>query len=214
MKKFFGKMMVLSILAMSFISITAGSVFANSEAMYRSGSMGNYLDHAGVRKAGVGIYEIKGYFYTVDLNTWASWLGSNEYLGSFINPLMTSTDKTNVQSTLAAMAADTDIDYVGLNMIDWDLNPGSDIDPWEIDDIRCDGVVEYAYEWNNIWVWGRSNTGTSSGTPTHFDVSNMSYVGEHQNLGADEPWIETCPLVQRGASGTSWTQLRYTPITD
>lgn len=153
MKKFFGKMMALSILAMSFVSITAGSVFANSEAMYRSGSMGNYLDHAGVRKAGVGIYEIKGYFHTVDLNTWSSWLGSNEYLGSFINPLMTSTDKTYVQSTLSAMEADTDIDYTGLNMIDWDLNPGSDIDPWEIDDIRCDGVVEYAYEWHNIWVW-------------------------------------------------------------
>lgn len=211
MKKFFGKIMILSILVMSFSSFNAVvSVFADSEAMYRTGQMPNYLEHAGVRKAGVGVYEIKGYNYTVDLNSWDSFIGTQTYLGAFTNPYMTATDKANVQSTLAAMAADTDINYVGLNMIDWDLNPGSYINPNEIDDIRCDGVVEYAFEWNNVWVWGRTDTGTSSGTPRHFDVSNMLYVGEHQNLGADQPWIETSPKVQRGASGTTWTTLRKT----
>lgn len=124
---------------------------------------------------------------------------------------MTATDKLRVQTTLALMEADTDIDYVGVNMIDWDLFPlGGYIEPDEIDDIRCDGVVKYAYEWHNIWVWGRSDTGTSSGTPTNFDVSSMSYVGEHQNLGGDDPWIEASPLVQHGGAGTAWTKLRQT----
>jgi hypothetical protein len=25
----------------------------------------------------------------------------------------------------------------------------------EITDIRCDGLVEYAYEWNGLWIWGQ-----------------------------------------------------------
>ncbi|MGF7046441.1 hypothetical protein J2T13_000917 [Paenibacillus sp. DS2015] len=211
MKKIIGKMLILSILAMgiSFFT-TTGLAFADSEALYRTGTDTNPWQHAGVRKGGVGVYEIKGYNHTVDLNTFASFVGTETYLGAFTNPLMTATDKSKVQSTLALMEADTDINYVGLNMIDADFNPGEYLSPDEIDDIRCDGVVEYAYEWNNIPVWGRTDTGTSSGTPTHFDVSKVSYISEHQNLGGNQPWFEASPLIQRGGAGTAWTKLRQT----
>jgi hypothetical protein len=189
---------------------TSDTVHADAEAMYRTGPMPNYWVHTGVRKANSGVYEIKGYNHTVDLNSWESFIGSETYLGAFTNPTMTATDKQNVLSTLAAMAADTDINCVGMNMIDWDSSPGNYIEPSEIDDLRCDGVVEYAYEWNNHWVWGRTDTGTKSGTPTHFDVSYLAYASEHQNLGGDEPWFETSPLVQRGGAGTAWTKLKQT----
>ncbi|QCT01658.1 hypothetical protein E6C60_0938 [Paenibacillus algicola] len=52
--------------------------------------------------------------------------------------------------------------------------------------------------------------GTKNGAPTNFDVSNTKYTKEHQNLGGDEPWFGTIPLVQRGGAGVSWTKLRKT----
>lgn len=52
----------------------------------------------------------------------------------------------------------------------------------EVTDIRCDGVVKYAYEWNNINVWGRTDDGTFSGTTSYFDISYTSYVPYHANL--------------------------------
>ncbi|MVO99695.1 hypothetical protein [Paenibacillus lutrae] len=206
-----GIMAVLSVSAASIASFSApNSAYADAEALYRTGPMPNYWEHAGIRKAGSGVYEIKGYGYTVDLNSFTDFVGSETYLGPFTNPTMTATDKKNVLSTVAAMAADPDINYVGVNMIDWDANSGESIAPSEIDDIRCDGVVEYAYEWNNHWVWGRTTDGTKNGTPTNFDVSNIKYAKEHQNLGGDQPWFETSPLVQRGGAGTAWTKLRKT----
>lgn len=209
MKKKFSKTITLLMLSTIFGSfLVANTALANdADARYRDGSMVNYYEHAGVRKAGVGIYEIKGPFKHVDLSTWESFIGTYAYVGSFSNPTMTSVDKMNVLSTLSAMDADPDITYTAMDMIDWTSSPGSYINVSEITDLRCDGVVEYSYEWNNIWVWGRSSTGTSLGTPTDFDISVPSYASEHQNLGSDEPWIEISPIVQHGGSGSQWTKL-------
>jgi hypothetical protein len=68
-------------------------------------------------------------------------------------------------------------------MLNYDSNPDSYVSVSEIYELRCDAVVEYSYEWNNLWIWGKSDTGTSSGTPHHFDISYVPYVTEHNNLG-------------------------------
>ncbi|MDM8562182.1 S-layer homology domain-containing protein, partial [Candidatus Marithioploca araucensis] len=85
----------------------------------------------------------------------------------------------------------------------------------EITDLRCDGVVEYAYERNGVNVWGRSDNGEQNGDPTNFDVSNTKFTEEHNilcDLMSDpEPWEETCPQVQRGHWGEKWTQFRAAP---
>lgn len=180
----------------------------DADARYREGSWVAFgLQHAGLRKAGVGIYEIRGYNTTIQLSDWNTFINGQTYVGAFVNPSITETDQTNILETAAAMDADPEITYTAYDILDYDEYPGIYINVDEITDIRCDGVVEYAYEWRNVWVWGRSDTGTSSGTPTHFDVSYPDYVWEHNNIGADEPWIETSPKVQHGGSGTQWTQL-------
>lgn len=91
--------------------------------------------------------------------------------------------------------------------MDIESNVGTYITTDEIQNIRCDGVVEYAYEWNFVEVWGKSDDGTRWGTPSDHDVSVAANKPEHDDLGGDEPWQELSPKVQRGGSGTDWTLL-------
>lgn len=201
-------MIVFSFLFITLFASTSYAADYTADARYRSGGWPNDCDHAGLRKLGVGVYEIRGPYTEIQLSSWEVFLDSKTYLGAFINPTMTSTDRTNILNTAAAMDADPDITYTALCQVDYDMFPGDYIEVSEISDIRCDGVVEYAYEWNNVWIWGKSNDNTSSGTPTNFDVSYENYCDEHDDLGYNEPWIEVSPRVQRGNAGTKWTQLR------
>lgn len=196
------------------ISFASSSFAATSgDAVYRTGAGINNLDHTGIFSYGDGgqelVYEIKGAdSYGVNLYSFSSFLGSNTYLGAFTTSDMTLDKRTAVLKTAADLDAETDIEYVWYDMLNHISNPGYYVSVSEITHIRCDGVPEYAYEWNNIWVWGKSDTGTSSGTPHHFDVSYTAYVEEHNNLGKDQPWFESSPYVQRGGSGTKWTKMR------
>jgi len=193
----------------------------NGDAVYRSGGLGNNQDHAGVycsdcNDSEEGVYEIKGWWHHVNVYSWNSFIGSNLYLGSYTNPNISYWDISNIFDTLETLDLDNSIWYVAGDMLQYDLFPESWIEPDEITDIRCDGVVEYSYEWNDIEVWGISNTGNEYGTPHHYDVSSAYYVEEHNNLcmenwfDSPEPWIETSPRVQRGAYGTDWTKFEST----
>ncbi|WP_349408976.1 hypothetical protein [Pseudalkalibacillus sp. SCS-8] len=211
MKKFISKtikyLTILGILSSSlvFTNISASAAL-EADARYRDGGLANAYNHAGLRRAGIGIYEIKGYNHEIELSTWDSFLNGQTYLGAYYNPDTTSTDKDYILYTAKAMDADPEITYTMYDALAYESNPGSYVAVDEISDIRCDGVVEYAYEWNYVWVWGKTNDGTKTGTPTNFDISYVPYVSEHANLG-DEGWFELSPIVQRGAKGTKYTQL-------
>jgi hypothetical protein len=70
------------------------------------------------------------------------------------------------------------------------------VDMYEITGLRCDGLVEYAYEVNGLAVWGKNCQ--------HYDVSdNFSWMAEHNNW-YDWPFntaTETAPVVQCGREG-------------
>ena len=95
--------------------------------------------------------------------------------------------------------------------------PGSKIDPNEISQIRCDGVIEYCYEFNGIMVWGRNGD--------HYDISNPNWTLEH-NLFFWDPYIlnhnpdhRLAPIVQCGGYGvpeatTNCTNLNSDAIID
>ncbi len=114
-------------------------------------------------------------------------------------------------STAIALKDDWSLTYAF-----WDcLNPyawviGGTIDPNEIWNIRCDGLVEYCYEYNDFLVWGKNGQ--------HYDVSNYWYYMEHNNL-YDLIWpnnadTELAPVVQRGAKGGTSTYLTLAATTD
>ncbi|KWX86349.1 hypothetical protein AMQ83_19415 [Paenibacillus riograndensis] len=184
------------------------------DAGYRDGGWLTFGSNHGGLYSGSGVYEIKGYFGSgVVHSTFDSFKDSQYFYGWFTNPSITATKRSQIINTAAAMNADPDITYTAQAQLMYD-NTGSTgyVQVYEITDIRCDGVIEYAYEYNDLYVWGHSSNGTSSGNPTDFDISSKANVQFHANLGYDQPWIEVSPRVQRGAAPvsdpTKWTQLR------
>lgn len=202
----FVKIAVIIIL-LSYIAVKADAR-TGGDAVYRVGGWLNNLDHAGVYDTNGFVYEIRGPFTQIQRSSWSIFLDDKSYIGEFTNPTITHNDRNDILGTCAQMDAETDITYTVSSALYYESNSGVDISVDEITDIRCDGVVEYAYERNEVWIWGKADPPISSGTPTHFDISNTAYCDEHANLGGDDPWFELSPKVQRGGSGEQWTKLR------
>jgi len=183
----------------------------NADAIYRTGAYG--YNHAGVfyinsTGSTFGSYEARGDGPVV-FSSMNDFIGTETYYGPhYRSTVDTSTERDSIIQTCKDLANNSTLGYTWTDCLNPESNVGSYISPDEVAEIRCDGVVEYAYEWNNFWVWGKSSTGTSSGTPTNHDISYINYYGEHNNLGKDSPWVELSPYVQRGAAGTSWTLLK------
>ncbi|MGG1642456.1 hypothetical protein ACIFQM_14495 [Paenibacillus sp. NRS-1782] len=185
------------------------------DAGYREGGWLTFgSDHGGVRGNSGVVYEIKGYWGSgVVLSDFDSFKSGKTFYGFYTNPSITDTKRSYIISMVAAMSADPEITYTAqAQLMHDDHRSSAYVHVDEITDIRCDGVIEYAYEYNDVYVWGPSSTGTNSGNPTDFDISTKVNVQYHANLGYDEPWIEVSPRVQRGAATvnnpTRWTQLR------
>ncbi|MEH7115972.1 hypothetical protein V7128_00930 [Neobacillus vireti] len=209
---------VLFVLMLFFgIATSANAASApGGSAAYRHGGFLNGHDHAGVMKNSTTVYEIAGYSSdSVKETSLTNFKAGETYYGTYkLKSGLTSTQRDAIITTAEALEQDTGLTYTMYDMINWDSYTGSYINVYNITDIRCDGVVEYAYEWNNYWVWGRTDTTTQSGTPTNFDVSYVTYAKQHANLGSDEPWIEVSPKVQRGASTCyTCTPSKYTKLT-
>ena len=108
----------------------------------------------------------------VTIDTWASFMGGNNTFMGYGRPRstnMTSAQRDAVTATARQMAADF-IGYTALLQLNYpDSNPNSK--PYvQVSDIlsaRCDGVVEYCYEYNNIRVYGGD---------TKWDISKWNIV--------------------------------------
>lgn len=86
-----------------------------------------------------------------------------------------------------------DGDGIGLN---WDGTIG------DIDQLRCDGLVEVCYELANVEVWGRNGA--------NYLIQN--FAAEHNDFGMDDPQTELCPIVQRGGVANSPTHFISTVL--
>lgn len=82
---------------------------------------------------------------------------------------------------------------------------GELITPDMIEDLRCDGLVEYAYEYSgeegaSFKLWGKNGN--------RYDISR--YPNEHNDLylgSNSDPCTELAPVVQRGEAGGACTNL-------
>lgn len=203
-----------------FLLLSASSVnaFVGGNATYREGgwiTVGN--NHAGLYYGTIGtthyVYEIQGVGSSVERNTLSVFIDGKTHYGYFENPSMSSNSRSNILATASALANNTEIGYTGFNPLSYsNTNTSGYIHPNHINNIRCDGVVEYSYEFNDVYVWGKASPNNSTGTPTNFDISKASNVASHGNLGYDDPWFELGPRVQRGGADATdpwkWTQLR------
>ncbi len=99
--------------------------------------------------------------------------------------------------------ADGTIGYTWADAVDGDgigLNWGGTIG--DIDQLRCDGLVEVCYELANVEVWGRNGA--------HYLIQN--FAEEHNDFGMDEPQTELCPIIQRGGVANSPTHFVSTVL--
>lgn len=140
-----------------------------------------------------------------------------EYLGAYSSNLpLTAEQRENMISTLEQLRDKFPIYYTCWGQVD-----GAGVGSWEgtiddIDNLRCDGLVEIVYEMNGIDVWGKNQD--------HYSI--VDYPDEHNfvpysvldiGCGAGDtcpepdPNIEVLPVVQRGGYDTEedqYTKLR------
>lgn len=152
-------------------------------AVYRDGVAVNLNDHAGImgedninislpiiQACGPGYLSAWVDFYPSGGNI--SFLDGHNYLGLYKpnSATMTST----VQNQFASKAQELlGISYTVFDQIDYNAGNNTWVYPQNITDLRCDGVIEYVYEWFGYRVGGADNV---------WDITrnSSSNLSEHQ----------------------------------
>jgi len=111
------------------------------------------------------------------------------YFGGHHPPGLTYAGRNEIIHTAESLRDASHISYTLFNAIDY---YGADFDGTiaDIDNLRCDGAVEYAYEVNAVDVWGAYGM--------NYDIS--VYPDSHNNSPVGEPNsdYEFAPHIQRG----------------
>jgi|GEM_PF-2893376 len=80
---------------------------------------------------------------------------------------------------------------------------GPQVEPWEIERLRCDGLIEYCYELHGFPVWGPYGASC--------DISRYDWIDVHNDLyvpPSGDPNTELAPVVQCGRAGGVATHMR------
>lgn len=154
--------MALSCFIITSVSISNDVLAAapwNGYAIYRSGVMWNLNDHAGLMDGNTmnsnnPVLHAKGYGDTVKLDTWINFTSDDAlFVGIFkpnnctITPMMAGYFTAKARELIG-------IPYNVLDQIVYDAGSNYWVYPEDISHLRCDGVVEYVYEWYNFRVGG------------------------------------------------------------
>ncbi|MEE4602885.1 MAG: InlB B-repeat-containing protein [Desulfobacteraceae bacterium] len=107
---------------------------------------------------------------------------------------LTSNERTAIRNVASDIFDDPDITYTWDDVLKHESGIGSTVERYEITDLRCDGLVEFAYESLDHQVWGP----TENGSVVNWDISITDNVDDHADFGKDDPWRELCPYIQRG----------------
>ncbi|MDP8206016.1 MAG: T9SS type A sorting domain-containing protein [Candidatus Electryonea clarkiae] len=164
----------------------------------------DYLGHTGLM-SGIDndhirrILEVGGTERVVRNNEWAAMQGHNFYWGAYtINRengrYMTFARRRAVINT-ANLLVGRDIGYPVFPTSDalrHVYNPGPTVTYTEITDLRCDGLIEYCYEFNSVNVWGNNGA--------NYNISITANVDDHNDFydWPYDPNTELAPIVQCG----------------
>ncbi len=164
------------------------------------------------------IIEVSGFTYVVHHNYWSSMQENSDpnldYWGAFTlnhsQYYMDFNKRRNVMD-IAIELVGADINYPLAPTIDalrHVNDPGTYVSTSEITHLRCDGLVEYCYEWPLYYVWGANDS--------NHDISETANVEEHNDFYNDpyDPDTELAPIVQCGLAGGSSTHMDWSAQTD
>ena len=129
-------------------------------ALYRDGVLGNLNDHAALMDSynisqNYPIIQASGPNKVVDWVSWFGFLDGENYIGLYKpnNCNMSYWGERFVSRARELRG----IPYIALGQIDYEDGSYSLVTPQRITNLRCDGVVEYVYEWFGFRVWGSDN---------------------------------------------------------
>lgn len=94
--------------------------------------------------------------FEIKWDTWSNFIDENTFKGVYKpNSGVTSSQRDLVKATGRALISEN-ISYTALSQIDHFIL-GDWVYPSDVWLSRCDGVVEYCYEWNLIKIYGNDN---------------------------------------------------------
>jgi hypothetical protein len=127
-------------------------------AVYRNGVLANINDHAALMcensySSSKPVVHAPGYGESVKKGTWSEFKNGHSYIATYKpnDCVMTSTVKNSFVSKALELQG---ISYTVLDQIDYSAGNSYWVKPEHITDLRCDGVVEYVYEWYGYRVCG------------------------------------------------------------
>jgi len=176
---------LICLIALSFITITSISISDNAlaaapwngYAIYRSGVMGTLNDHAAIMNGSTKsdqdpVLHAIGYGDTVKIDSWIDFTSNDVlFVGVFkpnnctITPVLAGYFTAKARELIG-------IPYNVLDQIVYDAGSSYWVYPEDISHLRCDGVVEYVYEWYSFRV---------GGSDSNWDISRnlMANYWEH-----------------------------------
>lgn len=159
------KALGILLLAVLLVSLPCHAATGNQGyAVYRDGVLGGLNWHTGIMvepnssNYGSAISHAPGTGSKTGYTSYNGFVNGNKYKGLF-RPFKTmSTHERDLVVSTARYIAQKGIPYISTKMMIGNQNNGRDrFYPNDILNLRCDGVVEYCYEYNGIKVCGNDS---------------------------------------------------------
>ncbi len=122
------------------------------------------------------VVQASNIFNTVRYGTWDSFIPGEKVFKGFYYPFsgIPSSDKRNDIVATAQALANQNITYTILQQINYSSGSNIKVQPEDITFSRCDGVVEYSYEYNGIRIYGNDN---------YWDISKRGSSNKNHHSG-------------------------------
>jgi len=173
---------IVTLFASSLVVAPAHAATGNQGyAVYRDGVFGNYNWHAAImslphRTSGtLPVIHHPGSGW-VEYGTWSEFIGGKAYQGTYRPKTAPTSANRDSFLSMARRLVDEQISYNVLYQVYYNSSTvGTWVDPGEITSMRCDGVVEYIYEWYGFRVYGST---------TYWDVTKAGWSGREHHSGS------------------------------
>ncbi|TCX48938.1 hypothetical protein [Dehalobacter sp. 14DCB1] len=176
-KKLFATIFLTTILLISSVSSAFAASGYEGYAIHRDGALGGLNWHAGLMNTPKIIPYASPVVHITNINgpvvqdTWDNFILDDTFKGVYRpNSGITSTGRDSVIG-MGRVLTTEGLGYTPLCQIDYYMN-GTWVESSELTSIRCDGVVEYCYEWYGYRIFG---------SDSYWDItrSGLSYWNAH-----------------------------------
>ena len=161
-------------------------------AVYRDGVAGNLNWHAAImddphwNTTGLPVIQHSGSGY-VKWDTWANFIAGETYMGTWKPKGSPTSANRDLFKSRARFLKDEQIPYTVYHQVDYNVSTsGTWVDLSEITKIRCDGVIEYTYEWYGFRVYGGDSdwdvTKVGSANRSRHYITNIGPKGQTSYL--------------------------------